>query len=179
MSERTDAARNRAAIIEAARQLVTEPGELKLSAVARQAGVGQGTLYRHFATRDELVRALYDREIDELVALAYALLDEYPPDEALKRWFTQLAAYARVKFGVIAAVEASVWRDIGAQTLGKLGDALTALLTAGREHGVLRGDVDSRDVILLSWFLAHVEDDEWAERIPRLLAVLLDGLTAR
>ena len=70
MSERTDAARNRAAIIEAARQLVTEPGELKLSAVARQAGVGQGTLYRHFATRDELVRALYDREIDELVALA-------------------------------------------------------------------------------------------------------------
>jgi AcrR family transcriptional regulator len=179
MSERTDAARNRAAIIEAARQLVTEPGELKLSAVARQAGVGQGTLYRHFATRDELVRALYDREIDELVALAYALLDEYPPDEALKRWFTQLAAYARVKFGVIAAVEASVWRDIGAQTLGKLGDALTALLTAGREHGVLRGDVDSRDVILLSWFLAHVEDDEWAERTPRLLAVLLDGLTAR
>jgi AcrR family transcriptional regulator len=171
MSERTDAVRNRAAIVAAARQLITEPGELKLSTVAKRAGVGQGTLYRHFATRDELVRALYDREIDELV--------DHPPDEALRRWFTQLANYARVKFGVIAAVEASVWRDIGAQTLGKLGEALTALLTAGSETGVLRSDVDSRDVILLSWFLAHVEEDEWAERTPRLLAVLLDGLTAR
>ena len=166
-------------IIEAARQLVTEPGELKLSAVAKRASVGQGTLYRHFATRDELIRALYDREIDELVALAYALLDDHPPDEAIERWFTQLAAYARVKFGVIAAVEASVWQDIGAQTPGKLGDALSALLAAGRDRGVLRGDVDSRDVILLSWFLAHVEDDEWAGRVPRLLAVLLDGLAAR
>lgn len=179
MSERSDAARNRALIIEAARQLVTGSEELKLSTVARRAGVGQATLYRHFATRDELVRALYDREIDELVALAHALLAEHAPDEALKRWFTQLAAYARVKFGVMAAVEASVWEDIGSKTLGKLGDALTALLAAGRAEGVLRGDVDSRDVILLSWFLAHVESDEWAERTPRLLAVLLDGLKAR
>lgn len=179
MSERTDAARSRAAIIEAARALVTEPGELKLSAVARRAGVGQGTLYRHFATRDELVRALYDEEVDELVALAYRLLEAHPPREALGRWFTQLAAYARVKFGVIAAVEASVWQGIGARTPGKLGEALGALLAAGREAGVLRSDVDSRDVILLSWFLAHVEDDEWAERTPRLLDVMLDGLTAR
>ena len=179
MSERTDAARNRSVIIEAARPLITEPGELKLSAVARRAGVGQATLYRHFAPRDELVRALYDGEIDELVSLAYALVDEHPPREALKLWFAQLANYARVKFGVMAAVEASVWQDLGAQTLGKLGDALDALLRAGREADVLRGDVDSRDVILLSWFLAHVEDDEWAQRTPRLLDVLLDGLAAR
>jgi AcrR family transcriptional regulator len=179
MSERTDAARSRAAIVRAARDLVTEPGELKLSAVARRAGVGQATLYRHFATRDELVRALYDGEVDELVDLAYALVDQHPPREALTLWFTQLAVYARVKFGVMAAVEASVWRDIGAQTMGKLGDALDALLAAGRKDGVLRADVDSRDVILLSWFLAHVEDDEWAERTPRLLDVLLAGLAAR
>ena len=179
MAERSDAARNRAAIIEAARELITEPGELKLSAVAKRAGLGQGTLYRHFATREELVRALYDREIDELVALAYTLVAEHPPREALKLWFAQLAGYARVKFGVIAAVEASVWQDIGAQTMGKLGTALDALLAAGRAAGALRGDVDSRDVILLSWFLAHVEDDEWAQRTPRLLDVLLDGLVAR
>jgi AcrR family transcriptional regulator len=179
VAERSDAARNRATIIEAARQLIVEPGELKLSAVAKRAGLGQGTLYRHFASRDELVRALYDREIDELVALTDELLHTYSPDEALKRWFAQLAVYARVKFGVIAAVEASVWQDIGAQTLGKLGEALGVLLAAGRASGVLRGDVDSRDVILLSWFLAHVEEDEWADRTPRLLSVLLDGLTTR
>ncbi|MET0475269.1 MAG: TetR family transcriptional regulator [Mycobacterium sp.] len=179
MSERSDAARNRAVIVDAARQLVAEPGELKLSAVARRAGVGQATLYRHFATRDELVRALYDQEIDELVVLAHALVEDYAPDVALKRWFTQLAVYARVKFGVMAAVEASVWQDISAQTHGKLGDALTALLEAGRAAGVFRDDVDPRDVILLSWFLAHVEDDEWVERTPRLLDVLLRGLGVR
>jgi AcrR family transcriptional regulator len=179
MAERSDAARNRAVIVEAARDLLGEPGELKLSLVARRAGVGQGTLYRHFATRDELVRALYDQEIDDLVALAHALLGEHAPDVALERWFDQLAAYARVKLGVIAAVEASVWQDISAQTMGKLATALTALLDAGRERGVLRGDVDARDVILLSWFLAHVEHGEWNDRTPRLLSVLLDGLRVR
>ncbi|MEU0496069.1 helix-turn-helix domain-containing protein [Mycobacterium sp. NPDC006124] len=179
MAERSDAARNRAAIIEAARELVAGPGELKLSAVARRAGVGQGTLYRHFATRDELIRALYDHEIDDLVALAHTLLADHEPDVALEHWFAQLAAYAQVKMGVIAAVEALVWQDISAQTTGKLGEALTALLDAGRERGVLRSDVDARDVILLSWFLAHVEADEWNERTPRLLTVLLDGLRVR
>ncbi|MCV7135354.1 TetR/AcrR family transcriptional regulator [Mycobacterium hodleri] len=176
MAERSDAARNRAMIVEAARELLAEPGELKLSLVARRAGVGQGTLYRHFATRDELIRALYDQEIDDLVALAHELLEQFAPDVALARWFEQLAAYARVKLGVIAAVEASVWQDISAQTMGKLAEALTALLDAGRERGVLRADVDARDVILLSWFLAHVEHDEWDDRTPRLLSVLLDGL---
>ena len=179
MAERSDAARNRAAIIEAARELVAEPGELKLSTVARRAGVGQGTLYRHFATCDELIRALYDSEIDDLIALAHALLAQNPHDVALQRWFHQLAAYAQVKMGVIAAVEASVWQDISAQTMGKLAEALTALLDAGRDDGALRGDVDARDVILLSWFLAHLEADEWDERAPRLLSVLLDGLRVR
>ncbi|AHC26613.1 MULTISPECIES: TetR/AcrR family transcriptional regulator [Mycobacteriaceae] len=179
MAERTDAARSRSAIIDAARRLVTEPGELKLSAVARAAGVGQATLYRHFATRDDLMRALYDDEIDELVSLAYALVEQQPPVAALRKWFGHLAAYARVKFGVMAAVEASVWRDIASRTPGKLGDALGALLAAGREAGVLRADVDARDVILLSWFLAHVDPDEWAERTPRLLGVLLDGLSVQ
>ena len=176
MSERSDAARNRATIIEAARELIAEPGDLKLSAVARRAGVGQGTLYRHFASREELIRALYDREIDDLVALAHALLTGHAPDIALQRWFAQLAEYARVKRGVIAAVESSVWGDISAQTPGKLSEALDALLDAGRRQATLRDDVDARDVILLSWFLAHVEDHEWTERTPRLLAVLLDGL---
>lgn len=179
MAERSDAARNRAVIIEAARELVAERGELKLSLVARRAGVGQGTLYRHFTTRDELIRALYDQEIDELVALAHALLGEHAPDVALERWFAQLAVYARIKHGVIAAVDASVWQDISAQTMGKLAEALSALLGAGREQGVLRGDVDPRDVILLSWFLAHVGPDEWDQRTPRLLGVLLDGLRVR
>jgi AcrR family transcriptional regulator len=173
---RSDVSRNRAAILAAARELVAEPGELRLSAVAKRAGVGQGTLYRHFATRDDLLGALYTQEIDELVTLADRLLEDHEPDQALRAWMTQLAAYARVKGGVIAAVETSVWTDISSQTHAKLGGALGRLLEAGARAGVLRADVDPRDVILLSWFLAHVEAEEWAERVPRLLDVLLAGL---
>jgi AcrR family transcriptional regulator len=176
---RRDVSRNRAAILDAARDLVAEPGELRLSAVAQRAGVGQGTLYRHFATRDELLGALYTQEIDDLVDKAQRLVDHHPPDEALRRWFDRLASYARVKRGVMEVVEASVWADVSAATHGKLGGALTTLLAAGADAGRLRADVDPRDVILLSWFLAHVGAGEWTDRVPRLLDVLLDGLRSR
>jgi AcrR family transcriptional regulator len=177
VAERADAARSRAAILRAAGELVADrSGELRLSAVAKAAGVGQGTLYRHFATREELLRALYTGEIDELVSEATALVEAHPADEALRRWFDRLAAYARVKLGVMAAVEDSVWSDLHAQTPGKLGAALSTLLGAGSSSGTLRADVDPRDVVLLSWFLAHVEDAEWAARVPRLLDVLVAGL---
>jgi AcrR family transcriptional regulator len=176
---RRDVSRNRAAILDAARALVAEPEELRLSAVAQRAGVGQGTLYRHFATRDELLAALYAQEIDDLVSGANDLVAAHPPEEALRRWFDRLASYARVKRGVMEVVEASVWVDVSAATHGRLGTALTTLLTAGAKAGRLRPDVDPRDVILLSWFLAHVDPDEWDDRVPRLLDVLLDGLRAR
>ena len=68
------------------------------------------------------------------MALAAALLEEHEPAEALRRWFGQLAAYARVKRGVIAAVEDSVWADLSSQTHSKLGGALTALLSAGAQQ---------------------------------------------
>lgn len=176
MVERSDAIHNRAAILGAARALVAEPGELRLSAVAKRAGVGQGTIYRHFASRDDLLRALYEQEIDTLVELAAVLLEQHAPEEALRHWLSQLADYARVKAGVIDAVEDSVWAEVSSQTHSKLGGALTELLVAGAEAGALRSDVDPRDVILLSWFLAHVEADEWEQRVPRLLDVILAGL---
>jgi AcrR family transcriptional regulator len=176
---RSDASRNRAAILDAARELVGRPGELHLSAIAQRAGVGQGTLYRHFASRDELLSALYTEQIDDLVELADSLVAEHAPDVALRRWFDRLADYARVKRGVIDVVESSVWADLSSTTHSKLGRALSTLLAAGASTGSLRGDVAPRDVILLSWFLAHVDADEWGERVPRLLDVLLDGLRTR
>lgn len=173
---RSDASRSRAAIIGAARELIAEPGELKLSTIAKRAGVGQGTLYRHFASREQVVAALYEEEIDDLVASADRLLDTMSPLEALECWLGLLAAYAQVKAGVIQAVDSSVWAEISAQTRDKLGRALDALLGAGSTAGVVRGDVDARDVILMSWFLAHIKTEEWADRVPRLLDVLLNGL---
>jgi AcrR family transcriptional regulator len=178
---RADARNNRARIIEAARDAVAAAapdGELRLNAIAQQAGVGQGTLYRHFPTRADLLVEVYRHEVDELVALARTLLDTEPPLDALDHWFDRVAAYARVKRGVFAAVEASVWRDLSARSLGPIGEALTLLLEAGRAADVVRPDVDAQDVISLIGFLTRLDESEWDERARRLLAIVLDGLRA-
>ena len=107
---RADAADNRARIIAAARAAIADAGEVKLNAIARQAGVGQGTLYRHFPTREDLLAEVYREDVGELVAAAPALLAEHEPLTALARWFDRVAGYARVKRGVFAAVEAGVSR---------------------------------------------------------------------
>ena len=76
-------------------------------AIAKRAGVGQGTLYRHFPARADLLAEVYRRDVDELVAAAPALLGEHEPIEALSRWFDRVADYARVKRGVLTP---SKWR---------------------------------------------------------------------
>src|SRR3954453_19168821 len=94
---RADAQRNRERILQAARDLVHEPGELKLNAVAKACGIGQGTLYRHFPTREDLLAEVYRRDVEELVAAAPRLLATHQPLDALAAWFDRVAAYARVK----------------------------------------------------------------------------------
>src|ERR1700744_3487694 len=127
---RADAAGNRARIIPAAREAVASGSEVKLNAIARQAGVGQGTLYRHFPTREDLLAEVYREDVDELVAAAPALLAEHPPLTAPALWFDRVAGYARVKRGVFAAVEAGVSQALAAHSLGPIGAALTLLLDA-------------------------------------------------
>src|SRR5262245_12059762 len=105
-TRRADAQRNRERILRVARDLVREPGELKLNAVAKACGIGQGTLYRHFPTREDLLAEVYRHEVDELVAAASRLLATHEPLDALAAWFGRVAAYARVKRDVFAAVEA-------------------------------------------------------------------------
>ncbi|MGD0246532.1 MAG: TetR/AcrR family transcriptional regulator [Streptosporangiaceae bacterium] len=174
---RADAADNRARIIAAARAAIAAAGEVKLNAIARQAGVGQGTLYRHFPTRADLLAEVYREDVDELVAAAPALLAEHAPLTALARWFDRIAAYARVKQGVFAAVEAGVSQALVAHSLGPIGEALTLLLDAGQADGTIRPDVDARDVILLIGYLTRLDQSEWDTRARHLLQVILDGLT--
>ncbi|MBN9103026.1 MULTISPECIES: TetR/AcrR family transcriptional regulator [unclassified Pseudonocardia] len=176
---RADAAENRARIVEAARSVVSASGELKLNAVARRAGVGQGTLYRHFPTREDLLAEVYRHDVEELVAAAPLLLAEHDPVTALARWFDRVADYARVKREVFAAVEVGVWQDLSTGSVGPIGDAITALLDAGRAAGVVRPDVDARDVILLLGCLTRLDDAEWDTRARHLLHVVLDGLRLR
>lgn len=173
---RSDAQENRDRILEAARTVIVGAEELRLNAVAKAAGVGQGTLYRHFPTREHLLAEVYRHDVDELVAAAPALLAQHAPIEALARWFDRVADYARVKRGVFAAVEVAVWQDLSAHSLGPIGDAVTVLLEAGKADGTLRSDVDARDVILLIGYLTRLEDGEWDVRAGRLLRIILDGL---
>jgi len=173
---RADAEFNRVRILEAARAQIAMPGELRLNAVAKAAGVGQGTLYRHFPTREDLLAEVYQRDVEQLIATARVLVAEQDPVEALAAWLDRLADYARVKRGVLAAVEQSVWHDLSARSHGPIGDALTVLLDAGRAAGAIRPDVDARDVILLVGYLTRLDDAEWDRRARFLLKVILDGL---
>lgn len=178
---RADAQVNRQRIVEAARDaLAASSGsgeDLRLNAIAQQAGVGQGTLYRHFPTRTDLLAEVYRHDVDELVALAPTLLEMEQPDVALALWFDRVADYARIKRGVFAAVEASVWKDLSAHSLGPIGEAITLLLDAGRARGVVRADADAQDVITLISFLTRLDDA--SERARHLLAIVLDGLRLR
>jgi AcrR family transcriptional regulator len=176
---RADATENRDRIIETARAVIANSGEVKLNAIAKQAGVGQGTLYRHFPTREDLLAEVYRQDVDELVAAAPDLLTHHEPLEALARWFDQVASYARVKRGVFAAVEVAVWQDLSAHSLGPIGDAVTTLLDAGKADGTFRPDVDARDVIILIGYLSRLEESEWDARARHLLDIVLNGLRRR
>ncbi|WP_419995669.1 TetR/AcrR family transcriptional regulator [Streptomyces boninensis] len=173
---RADAADNRARIIRVAGEVLGGGGEIRLNAIAKQAGVGQGTLYRHFPTREDLLSEVYRADVEALVAAAPALLAEHDPATALARWFDRLVEYARVKRGVLAAVEAAVWQDLSAHSLGPMGKALTTLLDAGKAAGVVRPDVDARDITLLVGYLTRLEEDEWDARARHVLTIVLDGL---
>jgi AcrR family transcriptional regulator len=173
---RADAAGNRARIVRAARDVIAQEDELRLNAVAKRAGVGQGTLYRHFPTREDLLAEVYREDVEELVAAAPALLAEHRPVTALARWFDRVVEYAQVKRGVFAAVEVAVSQDLSAHSLGPIGDALTTLLDAGKADGTIRPDVDARDVILLIGYLTRLEEAEWDARARHLLTIVLDGL---
>ncbi len=177
---RSDATLNRDRIIAAARAAMVAAGgsveDFRLQAVARAAHVGQGTLYRHFPTREHLLAEVYRKEMGELVDAVPMLLSEHPPLEALNRWLDRLVHYARVKRGVVAAIEASAWQDLYADNHLRLDQALETLLDRGKATGDVRNDVDATDVILLLGALSRVPDAQWDARARTLVTIILDGV---
>src|ERR1700758_3553974 len=97
---RSDARRNREAILAAALEALTESPDASLNAIAKRAGVANATLYRHFPTREQLVLATYQQEVRNLVDAADGLLQEQAPIEALRMWVERLARYAVTKHGL-------------------------------------------------------------------------------
>lgn len=179
---RADAQRNRDKLLAAASDAFAECGtDVSLEAVARRAGVGIGTLYRHFPTRDALVEAAYRAEVEHLARAADELLAEHPPDEALALWLDRFVEYAAAKRGMLEALRSlSAGReDFFAGTRVQIVGALTTLLDAAHAAGTIRDDVEPGDIMRATGAIWAMNDDEdWQANARKLLALLMDGLRA-
>jgi AcrR family transcriptional regulator len=173
---RSDAEQNRERILSAARAALSASSDATMNSIAKLAGVGQGTMYRHFPTREALLLAVYHQDVRAVIDAAPALLAAHPPAEALRRWLDRLASYGRIKHGVAAAVEAATRADLSGAYYGQVIAAITLLLDAGRQAGVVRPDVDADDLLLLAGFLWRLDDAGFQARSRHLLGVLMDGL---
>jgi AcrR family transcriptional regulator len=147
-----------------------------LSSIARQAGVGQGTMYRHFPNREALLLAVYTRDVEALVDAAPALLEAHPPLEALRLWFDRLASYGRIKYGLADAFEAATRAGLPSEYYGRVTGGIALLLDACQQQGEVREDVDADEVLLLVSFLWRMDNDDAQRRARHLLALVLDGL---
>jgi AcrR family transcriptional regulator len=180
---RTDAKRNRERLLAAASEAFKgAESQVSLEAIAREAGVGIGTLYRHFPTREDLVEAVYLSELDRLLAAGAKLLAEEPPDLALRAWMDRFAAWADGKQGMTATLRAMF--ASGAMVRSEMQDRLVAtiaeFLTAGAAAGVLRDDVEPRDVLRsLIGLMAVREAGPTNSKRDRTLDLLVDGLRYR
>ncbi|MDO9711873.1 TetR/AcrR family transcriptional regulator [Paracraurococcus lichenis] len=180
---RADAVRNRERVLAAAKLVFGQGGEAaSLEAVARQAGVGIGTLYRHFPTREALFEAVYRREVEQLVDLAEALRTEASPAEALRRWMRAIVEFVATKKGMVAALAIVVKgsSDLMAYSQDRLTRAVEALLRRAAEAGEIRRDIGPEDLLRTVIGLCYAQDrPDWQETVLRLLDVFMDGLRRR
>lgn len=150
---RADARGNRDRILKVARAaLAADPGAT-LNSIAKSAGVGQGTLYRHFATREALVLGVYRKEIDDLVDLAPALLMRHAPLEAFRVWCGELARLGRVKHGIADALHAVVSEQDYEKTYLPIVGAVKLLMEACETAGQIRSGIPPADFLMLLQFL--------------------------
>jgi AcrR family transcriptional regulator len=177
---RADARRNREKLLAAARAAFTAADDtVALEAIAREAGVGIGTLYRHFPTREALVEAVYAAELDDVAASAPALLAELPPETALRAWMDRYAAFVATKRGMVDKLRAG-WASgsmATPTTRERITAAIAPILVDGARAGSLRADVDPEDVIamLLGVFLSTAASNT-PEQTGRLLDLVVDAL---
>lgn len=178
---RSDAQRNRERILEVALAELTCSADAPLSAIARKAGVGQGTFYRNFPSREALVLEVYRYEVQQVAETAAQLLCTRPPEVALREWMDRLAQYAMAKAGLADALREATTARGAFKSLshGPLTQAVTLLLTANTEAGTIRPGVSADDFMLAIAGLWLVDPhSDWQSRTKRLLDLVMDGLRA-
>jgi AcrR family transcriptional regulator len=182
---RSDGLRNRERLIEVAKEVLGQGGPgASLEAVARQAEVGIGTLYRHFPTREALFQAVYRHEVEQLIKLAADLETQTDGVEALRAWMHASVALVATKRGLLGALsvvptEASKARYT--ELSARLMQAVTDLLRRPIAEGVLRSDISADDLLRTMYALCYGGQPEpgWEARVLRLLDVFIDGARQR
>jgi AcrR family transcriptional regulator len=179
---RADAQRNYTKLLDAASAAFLEHGadDVSLEEIARRAGVGIGTLYRHFPTRQALLEAVYRDQVAALEARAQELLKAEPPGDALADWLRALMKFSSTKHSLTSALLASLGQDsdLLSSSSQVIRGAADALLARAQEAGVVRPDADSGDVIRLVHAVNIATQRGPADpgQADRMLTLILDGL---
>ena len=177
---RADARRNRELLLTAAKAAFAEEGAgVNLEEIARRAGVGIGTLYRNFASREAILEAVYRREVESHSASARELLETMAPGDALHEWMRRALEYAATKKGMSSAL-ASIKdgsSELYAYSSRLYIDAVTLLVQRATESGDIRAGVDPVDLLGALGGLAHGSGrPDWQPRALRLVDIMMDGL---
>jgi AcrR family transcriptional regulator len=179
---RADARRNRDRLLATAVEAFSADPDAALDAIAKEAGVGIGTLYRHFPTREALVEAAYRNELGRLCDAAADLGEALPPDQAVRAWMDRFTDYLATKRGMATALRAVIASggDPYAESRARMLAAISPLLDAGAKAGTIREGVDPLDVLVaLNGVSLAAGAPEQRERAGRLLDLLMDGLRPR
>ena len=177
---RADSIRNRERLLAAAAEVFSAGGPgASLEAVARTAGVGIGTLYRHFPTREALFQAVYRHEVDDLVTLAARLSAEAAPLAALRTWLRASVRMIATKKGMVAALSPAVdaCAEIYVDSAARIRGALSELLERAVEAGEVRADITTDEVMRVLIALSYSREElGWQDGVVRLLDIFIDGL---
>ena len=176
---RTDAKRNRERILEVAKEAFTRSGaNASLDDIAKKAGVGPGTLYRHFPTRDELIEAVYRTEVEKLAAAEQTFAQTMPPLEALRAWMLLFVDYIAAKkiIGPVLNSMAGGPSKIFEASHGQIWEAIRALVKRAIRSGDLRGDIDPIDLLRALIGVSSVATTpDWQQSAKRLVDILITG----
>ena len=179
---RADAERNRLNLLETAKPILAQKGaRASLDEIARTAGVGIGTLYRHFPTRDHLVIAVYEAEIDKLVAAAGALEQTHTPTEALREWIYLFIAFVATKYGMSDAIGSLVngHSELYSASTERIRETIANLVNRAEAAGELRANLDPLDMLrAVAGLRGDSEGPQWQDAARRLTDILLAGMRA-
>ncbi|MEC3953683.1 helix-turn-helix domain-containing protein [Nocardia sp. CDC153] len=175
---RADARRNYERIVTTAQQAFAELGpEVALEEIARRAGVGIGTLYRHFPSREVLIEAVYRTNIEQLSQRARELLEIHSGADAFEYWLREQVAWVMANRVLATTLKAGMDHDTPVFQLCRTSimDAATILIDAARDAGAIRSDVEPRDLLRFGHGIG-VACEATPEAAERMLAITLDGL---